>query len=255
MTGPAKIRALIVDDEPLARRRLRSLLAGEPDIEIAGEAENGQAAAEAIGRERPDLVLLDVQMPGMDGFEVLRVTAAVHQPLVVFVTAFDEHAIRAFDVQAVDYVLKPVVEDRFRAAVRRAVTRLRETPHAQIARELAKLLDAVGPVQDAQARLPIRSDGRVTFVRLADIDWLDADGDYVRIHAGRETHMVRETMSDLESKLPPQSFVRVHRSAIVNVERIREIQPWFKGDYVLILRDGTKIRTGRTYRERVQKLM
>lgn len=255
MTTSAKIRTLIVDDEPLARRRLRALLAVERDIEIVDEAGSGPAAVAAIERAKPDLVFLDVQMPGFDGFEVLRATAKVHQPLVVFVTAFDEHAIRAFDVQAVDYVLKPVVESRFRDAVRRAVTRLRETPPAQIARDLARLLEVVGAPPDRAARLPIKHDGRVTFVRIPDVDWVDADGDFVHVHVGRETHTLRETMAEMEAKLPSPQFVRVHRSVIVNTERIREIQPWFKGDYVILLHDGTKIRSGRTYRDRVQGLM
>src|SRR6185503_20038322 len=161
MTGDARIRTLIVDDEPLARRRLRALLADESDIEIVGEAGSGNAAVAAMDKLRPDLVFLDVHMPELNGFEVLRETAARHQPDVVFVTAFDEHAIRAFDVQAVDYILKPVVEPRFREAVRRAVKRLRENPRAEIARELAKLLEAVGTPAASASRIPIRRDGRV----------------------------------------------------------------------------------------------
>lgn len=252
MTKP--VRALIVDDEPLARRRLRALLAEEDAVEIIGEAGSGNAAVEAIGELRPDLVFLDVQMPELNGFEVLRATADRHQPLVVFVTAYDEHAIKAFEVQAADYLLKPVVESRFREAVRRAVKRLREQPQAEIARELARLLEAVKP-PDQSTRIPIRRDGRVFFVKTADITRVEADGDFVRVHAGTESHMVRETMAEMEAKLPSPPFVRVHRSMIVNSERIREIQPWFKGDYVVILTDGSKIRTGRTYREAVQRLM
>ena len=157
-------------------------------------------------------------------------------------------------MEAVDYVLKPVVESRFRDAVRRAITRLRETPPSQIARDLQRLLDAVAP-REQPARLAVKRDGRVIFVALSDIDWVDADGDFVRVHAGRETHAMRETMAEMEARLPHPAFMRVHRSAIVNVDRIREIQPWFKGDYVLLLKDGTKIRTGRTYRQAVQHLM
>jgi two-component system, LytTR family, response regulator len=252
MTTP--VRALIVDDEPLARRRLRGMLADERDIEIVGEAGSGNAAVKAIIHHRPDLVFLDVQMPELNGFEVLRATAERHQPLVVFVTAFDEHAIRAFDVQAADYILKPVVETRFREAVQRAVRRLREQPRAEIARELARLLETVGKPEQSP-RLPIRRDGRVLFVNTADITRIESDGDFVRVHAGADSHTVRETMAEMEARLPSPPFVRVHRSAIVNAGRIREIQPWFKGDYVVILTDGSKIRTGRTYREAVQRLM
>lgn len=251
----APVRTLIVDDEPIARRRLRALLADETDIELVGEAANGTEAVRAIANERPDLVLLDVQMPGLDGFEVLRATAGIHQPFVVFITAHDEHAIRAFEVQAVDYLLKPVIEARFREAVRRAVSRLRERPRKELAQEIAQLLDRVAPSPQRAARIPIKHDGRVNFVRVEDIDWVEADGDFVRLHLARETQTVRETMAQIAEKLPPERFLRIHRSLIVNTERVREVQPWFKGDYVLIMQDGTKLRSGRTYRDVVQTLI
>jgi two-component system LytT family response regulator len=255
VTSDAKIRTLIVDDEPLARRRLQSLLADESDIDVIGEAANGTEAVRAIATDRPDLVFLDVQMPGLDGFDVLRATATLHQPFVVFITAHDEHAIRAFEVQAVDYLLKPVIETRFREAVRRVVGRMRASPRQELAHELAQLLERVAPTQARSSRIPIKRDGRVNFVRAEDIDWVEADGDVVRLHAGRETHVVRETLSDVEAKLPEGHFMRIHRSLIVNTERVREVQPWFKGDYVLILHDGTKLRSGRTYRAAVQTLI
>jgi two-component system LytT family response regulator len=252
-----RIRTLVVDDEPLARRRLRALLADEPDIDVVGEAGSGTAAVKAIAGERPDLVFLDVQMPGLDGFEVLRATSGTHQPFVIFVTAHDEHAIRAFEVQAVDYLLKPVVESRFREAVRRAVTRLRQGTQKDLARDMAQLLEKMSrpPAPAASARIPIRRDGRVNFVRVEDIDWVEADGDFVRLHAGKEAHVLRETMAQIEAKLPPGDFVRIHRSIIVNAGRVSEVQPWFKGDYVLIMHDGTKLRSGRTYRRSVQSLI
>src|SRR5581483_935436 len=239
------VRTLIVDDEPIARRRLRSLLADEPDIDVIGEAANGTEAVRAIATDKPDLVFLDVQMPGLDGFEVLRATAGIHQPFVVFITAHDEHAIRAFEVQAVDYLLKPVIELRFREAVRRAVGRLRESPRSSLAQELAQLLDRVAPAQTHAGRIPIKRDGRVNFVRVEDVDWVEADGDFVRLHVGRDTHALRETMNEIAGKLPPDRFLRIHRSLIVNADRVKEVQPWFKGDYVLILHDGTKLRSGR----------
>jgi len=251
----ARIRTLIVDDEPLALRRLRALLADEADIEIVGEAANGTEAVRAIAGERPDLVFLDVQMPGLDGFDVLRATASIHQPFVVFVTAHDEHAIRAFEVQAVDYVLKPVIETRFREAVRRAITRLRGESTADIARQMAQFLERVAPAPARSGRIAVKRDGRVNFVRIEDIDWVEAEGDLVRVHAGKEAHTIRETMAQIEAKLPPERFMRVHRSIIVNTERVREVQPWFKGDYVLIMHDGTKLRSGRTYRQSVQALI
>jgi two-component system LytT family response regulator len=252
----APIRTLIVDDELLARRRLRALLEDEDDIEIIGEAGSGTVAVQAIANDKPDLVFLDIQMPGLNGFEVLRATASTHQPFVVFVTAHDEHAIHAFDIQAIDYLLKPVEEPRFREAVRRAVARARGGGRDDLSREMARLLEHVAsPAARAVDRIPIKRDGRVTFVRVDAIDWVEADGDLVRVHAGKDTHHVRETLASFEAKLPVTRFARVHRSIIVNAERVREVQPWFKGDYVLILHDGTKIRSGRTYREAVQALL
>ena len=262
MTPNVPIRTLVVDDEPPARQRLVALLGDEPDIEIVGEAGGGSAAVRAITELRPDLVFLDIQMPGLDGFDVLRATAGIHQPLVVFVTAYDEHALKAFDVQAVDYVLKPVVEPRFRAAVRRAVARLRDTPRPELTRALTQLLESVGAggvatssPNDASTRLAIRHDGRVVFVPLEDIVWVGADGDFVQVHARKQTYMIRETMAEVEARLPARRFVRVHRSAIINVDRVREIQSWFKGDYVVLMDDGTKVHTGRTYRQRVQGIL
>ena len=262
MTPNVRIRTLVVDDEPPARQRLVGLLGDEPDIEIVGEAGTGSAAVRAITELQPDLVFLDIQMPGFDGFDVLRATAGLHQPLVVFVTAYDEHALKAFDVQAVDYVLKPVVESRFRAAVRRAVARVREMSQPELARALTRLLESVGtsgtataPADERPTRFAIRHEGRVVFVPLKDIAWVRADGDFVHVSAGKQTYMVRETMAEVEARLPAGHFARVHRSAIINVDRVREIQPWFKGDYVVLMDDGMKIQTGRTYRERVQALM
>ena len=254
MATAGPVRTLIVDDEPLARRRLRTLLAGEQDIEIVGEAGSGNAAVRAIGEKKPDLLLLDIQMPGKGGFEVLEEIAGVHQPIVVFVTAHDEHAIQAFEVEAVDYVLKPVVEDRLRAAVRRAIARRREQSRADLTAAMAALLERVQAGAEA-ARIPVKSDGRVTFVPAGEIDWVKADRDLVTLYTRRGTHVMRATMTEIESRLGKQRFVRLHRSAIVSVSSIREIQPWFKGDYVVVLNDGTRIRTGRTYRGAVQALM
>lgn len=256
MTADApRIRVLVVDDEPPARKRLRALLSTESDLEIIGEAASGSEAVKMIAAERPDLVFLDIQMPGLDGFGVIREIANHDPPLIVFVTAHDEHAIKAFEVQAVDYVLKPVLEPRLREAVRRAVERIRGGTR-DMSGDLARLLERLSQSAAPQpGRLPIKRDGSVTFVRTDDIDWLEADGDYVRIHAGKATHVVRDTIAEVTAKLPADRFVRVHRSIVVNTERIREVQPWFKGDYVLILNDGTKLRSGRTYRAIVQALI
>jgi len=245
---------MVVDDEPLARKRLTSLLQKEPDIELAGEAESGNAAVKAIASVKPDLVFLDIQMPGLDGFGVVRALPPGVAPLIVFVTAYDDHAIRAFEVQAVDYVLKPVVETRFHEAVRRAVERLRSSSADALSRQMATLLDRLPP-SAAPDRLAVRSGERTIFVRFEDIDWIDVEGDYARLHVGREQHLLRETLTELERRLPAARFLRIHRSFIVQTDRIQSVQPWFKGDYVLTLRDGTRLQSGRTYRERVQDLL
>ncbi len=248
----ARHRAMVVDDEPLARKRLLALLRDEPDIEVVGEAGGGTSAAKLIPVLKPDLVFLDIQMPGMDGFGVLRAIAPKHLPLVIFVTAYDEHAIRAFDVHAVDYVLKPVVESRFREAVRRAVDRLGSSGADALSRQMALLLDRL-PAVTAPERLAVRAGERTVFVGVDEIDWIDVDGDYARLHVGKLTHLLRETLGDLERRLPAR-FLRIHRSIIVQADRIQSVQPWFKGDYVITLRDGTRLTSGRTYRQRVQAL-
>jgi two-component system, LytTR family, response regulator len=255
MSRPPPVTALIVDDEPLARQRLLDLLAEEPEVTVIGEAGSGSAAVEAIAGRRPDLVFLDVQMPELDGFGVLRCIAGAYMPAVVFVTAHDEHAIRAFEVQAVDYLLKPVTAARLREAVRRAVARLRATPRAESTEAIERLLAQAGGSGPDEARIPLKQEGGTGFVRIADIHWVEADGDHLRIHAGREIHTVRETMAELAGRLPEKGFVRVHRSIIVNVARLREVQSIPKGDYLLVLDDGTRLRSGRTYREVVQTLL
>jgi two-component system LytT family response regulator len=221
---------------------------------VIGEADGGTSAANLIPALKPDLVFLDIQMPGMDGFSVLRAVAPKHLPLVVFVTAYDEHAIRAFEVQAVDYVLKPVVEKRFREAVRRAVDRLGASSADALRRQMASLLERL-PVPAAADRLAVRSGERTEFVRFDDIDWIDVEGDYARLHVGKDKHLLRETLADLERRLPAARFIRIHRSFIVQSDRIQSVQPWFKGDYVITLRDGTRLQSGRTYRQRVQELL
>jgi two-component system, LytTR family, response regulator len=265
--GARPLRVLIVDDEPLARARLRELLGDAPDLEIVGEYGNGADAVTGIARDEPDIVLLDIQMPEIDGFGVVRAVGPERMPAVVFVTASDAHAVRAFDVHAVDYVLKPVDRDRLFEAIGRAKRQL-ATPERDedqdIRTRLAALVEEVsaavatgtaGAGRASVARLAVKGDGRVLFVRTADVDWIEAMDNYVRLHVGRETHLMRETLSHLEERLPRASFLRIHRSTIVNVDRIREVQPWFAGDYVLILGDGTKLTTGRRYRAAVQGLL
>ena len=245
MATRSPIRVLVVDDEPLAREHLIALLADEPDTVVVGEAGGGSEAVRLIKSERPDLVFLDVQMPGLNGFDVLRSLPGDQIPLVVFVTAYDTHAVSAFEVAAVDYVLKPVVEDRFRLAVRRAVERMSAPRTKDVLAQLAAIADRMPAPAD---RVPISVDGHVLFIPPRDIDWVDAADDHLRVH------VVRETMAHMEQRLKT-GFLRIRRSTLVNVERIREVQPWVKGDYVVILHDGTRLTSGRTYRGRVRALL
>jgi two-component system, LytTR family, response regulator len=259
------LHILIVDDEPLARRRLRELLADEPDITVVGECGNGREAVTLIRRDPPDVVLLDIQMPELDGFGVLRAVGPERMPAVIFVTASDAHAVHAFEVHAADYLLKPVDQNRLLEAIRRAKGRTSaggddEDTRARLAALLAEVSTAVAktkssPASIKNARIPVKGEGRVLLVRAGDIDWVEAMDNYVRLHVGRDTHVMRETLSNLEERLQPPTFLRIHRSTIVNVEQVREIQPWFAGDYVLILLDGTKLTTGRRYRAAVQSLL
>jgi two-component system LytT family response regulator len=248
------LHVLIVDDEPLARSRLRALLEREPDVEVVGESGDGTAAVAAARALRPDLVFLDVQMPALDGFGVLE---ALGEPLpaVVFVTAYDRYALRAFEVHALDYLLKPFDRERFRRALERARAALQRDESLAVNRKLLELLDDVRPGRKAAPRLVVKTAGRVFFLRPEEIDWVEAAGNYVKLHAGREEHLLRETMSALEGRLDADRFVRIHRSALVNLDRVRELQPWFHGDYKVILRDGTELTLSRGYRPKLQELL
>lgn len=290
-----RVRVLIVDDESLARQRVRRLVQTEADVEVVGEAESGHDAVALIRELQPDLVCLDVQMPGLDGFGVLRELDGGHVPMVLFITAYDEHAQRAFDVHAVDYVLKPVDEDRFKAAFDKA---RKQRANAVAAERLGELLETVRRLADGGAamaeargdvgaagnghtngagtngagvsmagangtaagangryasRILVKQDGRMFFVKTTEIDWIEADRNYVRLHVGKTSHTIRERISHLEETLDPRLFARIHRSTIVNLNRVREMQQWFSGDYVVILEDGTRLRLSRHYRDRVEK--
>lgn len=259
------IRTLIVDDEPAARDAIRSLLAEDADIRIVGECADGRSALRAIAGNNPELLFLDVQMPEMDGFTMLRQLDPSQLPVVVFVTAFDQYALRAFDVHATDYLLKPFDDDRFREAVSRAKQSVRAGQLGRLSEELKALLDGVapaGPAPRAAAaggpylkRLVIKSGGRVTLLNVRDIDWIEAEGDYVKIHVGKAWHLLRETMKRLETQFDPARFVRIHRSTIVNVERIKELQPYFRGEYVVILQDGKSLKLSRGYKEHLETVL
>jgi two-component system LytT family response regulator len=245
---------LIVDDEPLARQGLRLLLAGDPDVAAVHEAKDGREAVAALRETRPDLVFLDVQMPEMDGLAVIREVGPENMPAVVFVTAHDTYAIQAFEVNALDYLLKPVTRERFAQALTRAKTRLRTQPAAEASRQILSLLETIGLPSRALKRLAVRSAGKTTFVDIADVDWIEAAENYVKLHAGRASHLVHVPMSALEKSLAPETFVRIHRSIIVNVGRIQELEPVAHGEYVVTLPHGVRVRSGRTYHETLKAL-
>jgi len=252
MTDRSPARVVIADDEPLARERLRMLLDGQDGIEVVAECQDGTQAIETIRRLRPDLAFLDVQMPGATGFEVVAALDQDRLPLVVFVTAFDKYALRAFDVHALDYLLKPFDRERFRQALGRARDQLDRPVNGDLRRRLLDLVRALEPAPVKMDRFVIKSGGRVFFVRADEIDWIESAGNYVKLHVGAETHLLRETMNAVEAQLPPDTFYRVHRCHIVNIERVKELQPWFNGEYVVILRTGAKLTLSRGYREKLQ---
>lgn len=246
-----KIRALIVDDEPLGRERLRCLLTSDPDIEIVGERSNGSDAILAVQETRCDLMFLDVQMPEMDGLEVVEALDPETMPVIIFVTAYDHYALRAFDVHALDYLLKPFDRERFEKALKRAKEHLSRTETAATSQQLLELLKEVKPERPPLERLVIKTSGKVYFLKTEEIDWIEASGNYLKLHVGSETHLIRETMSALENRLDPRRFCRIHRSTIVNLERIQELQPLFHGDYAVILHNGSQLTLSRTYRQRL----
>jgi two-component system, LytTR family, response regulator len=248
-----KIRTLIADDEPLARERIATLLRAEEDIEVIGECADGSRAAAAIQQLTPDLVFLDIQMPGADGFDVIQTVGADRMPNVVFVTAYDKYALKAFDVHALDYLLKPFDRTRFQKALSRARDHIERQQTGDLGRRLLALVQDLKSDTQRIDRLVVKSGGRVFFLRTDEIDWIEAAGNYVRLHLSAESHLFRETMNALEARLDPQRFVRIHRSRIVNIERIQELQPWFNGEYAVILRNGTKLTLSRGYREKLQE--
>src|ERR1700730_5660657 len=226
------IRTMIVDDEPLACERIRMLLDGEPELEIVSECRNGNDALRAIEKLNPALVFLDVQMPELTGFEVLDRLDPARMPVIIFVTAYDQYALKAFEVCALDYLLKPFDRERFERALVRARAELDRRKSGQVNEQVLKLLSELQQGKKHLEKLIIRQGGRVLFLRTDEIDWIEAAGNYVRLHAGKEEYLYRETMQKLEAQLNPDRFARIHRSTIVNIERIKEMQPWFRGDYM-----------------------
>ena len=251
MTDQRKIRTLVVDDEELARDRMQSLLAEQPDVEIVGVCTDGPSAVETIDKTQPDLVFLDVQMPGMDGFEVIDNIDKNHAPAVVFVTAHDAHALRAFEIHALDFLLKPFDQTRFEKALDRARGLLNRDRAGGLDPRLVSLLEELHEERKYSERLIVKSGGRVFFVRTEEIDWVEASGNYVKIHTKNDAHLLRESMKNMEARLDPKTFVRIHRSAIVNIDRIKELEPWFHGEYIVIMRDGTRLTASRVFSDRL----
>jgi two-component system LytT family response regulator len=250
---PMKIRALIVDDEPLARRRIRSLLEHDSSVEVIGECSDGYKAVSSISDLTPDLVFLDVQMPAMDGFEVIKTIGPERMPTVIFVTAYDHYALKAFEVNALDYLLKPFDRGRFQKTLERAKAMIRAPQNGSVSNQLLSLLQDLRREQEIPDRFIIKSGGRVVFLKIEEIDWMRAVGNYVRLQVGRDSHLMRETMTGMEAKLYPDRFMRIHRSTIVNLDSVKEVQPWAKGEYVVIMRDGTRLIMSRRYRERLNE--
>jgi two-component system, LytTR family, response regulator len=248
-----KIRTLIVDDEALARERLRQLLEENPEIEIIGECSDGQEAVATLEKERADLVFLDIQMPELDGFGVLEAIRVEPMPVIVFVTAHDQFALRAFEVHAVDYLLKPFDRERFATALNHALEQVKQRGRSGITEKQSAVLAELNPPKPAE-RLAVKTGGRVFLIKVQDLDWIEAAHNYVELHVNKQTHLLRDTLNAIEARLPPDKFVRISRSVIVNIERIKELQPLFYGEYTVILANGTRLTLSRRYRDKLQQL-
>ena len=255
MADAKRIKVMIVDDEPPARNKIRELLKTETDVDIIAECSNGREAVEAVASKPPDLLFLDIQMPELDGFGVIEALGPENLPAVVFVTAFDQYAVQAFEVHAIDYLLKPFDRQRFQTALTRAREHLRSNQPEKINQQINSLLRQLKPSHPQNERFVVKSGGRVFFLKNDEIDWIEAAGNYVRLHVGNETHLLRETMNAIQKKLDAGRFIRIHRSTFVNIEKIKELQPWFHGEYVVILRDGTQLTMSRSYRSNLPELL
>ena len=257
VASEARIKTIIVDDEAPARARIRQLLRHEPDFTLICECANGGQAVDAIQREQPDLVFLDVQMPRLGGLEVCQAiaTAGIPLPMVIFVTAYDAYALKAFEVHAIDYLLKPFDRERFLQAIDHARRQFAHSKQADAQSRLVAVLEDFVPASKKPDRLVFKENGRIVFVKPETIDWVEADGNYIRLHADGSSHYVRETLGSLEAQLPQEKFMRISRSIIVNLDRVKELQPMFYGDYSVILQDGSKLSMSRTYRDRLESIV
>ena len=251
------IKVAVADDEPLARERIRSMLEGRDRYSIVAECNDGVQTVQALTAHDIDLLFLDVQMPGLDGFQIVESLGSAPLPIIVFVTAFNDYALRAFDVSALDYLLKPFDRERFEKTLARVEERLASRHRGDMSAELHEFLGTLSsPVAPSHvSRFSVKANGEIYFVRAEDVDWIDAEGNYVALHAAGRCHLVRDTIKSLESRLDPAKFVRVHRSAIINVDRLRKLQPYFHGEYVITLQDGTTLTSSRTYSDRLRALL
>jgi two-component system LytT family response regulator len=255
MSAIQRIRTVIVDDEPLARRRVRRMLARDAEIEIVSDCSNGKEAIAAIKTLKPDLLFLDIQMPEIDGFDLLESLDPSRLPLVIFVTAYDQYALRAFEVSAVDYLVKPFDRVRFEKALDRAKLRMAGERGSDLSRQTLALLEELKARSNRVERLLIKAGGRAFFLKTDEIDWIEAEGKYVRLHVGKESYLLREAIGSMETQLNPKKFPRIHRSSIVNIDRVRELQPWFHNEYRVILNDGTELMLSRSCRKRLGELL
>ncbi|MEP6922111.1 MAG: LytTR family DNA-binding domain-containing protein [bacterium] len=255
MTDAPQIRVLLVDDEPLAREMLREMLQSDPNVSIVGECVNGHEALCAIKSETPDLLFLDVQMPELGGFELLKALGQGEIPYIIFVTAYDQYAVRAFEVHALDYLLKPFDQERFDISWRRAKAQIVRDRNGGMDQRILALLEDLKAGNKYLERLVIKAGGRIYFLETHEIDWIEAEGNYVSVHSNKKAHLLRETISSLEAQLDPKKFVRIHRSSIVRIASIRELQPWFHGEYRINLENGTQLTLSRNYREKLQEAL
>jgi len=249
-----RIKALIVDDEPLARDRIREMLKEHPEVEVIAEARNGQEAIDAIASQNPDLVFLDVQMPDLDGFSVLQNLDVQKIPLIIFVTAYDQHALRAFDVHAVDYLTKPFDRNRFAEAIDHAKVYMKGTKEPDTARILS-MLQEIRAGERYLERFAVKNGETVFFVRAEDVDAIEAQGNYVRLSLAGSSHLLRDTLNNVESQINPRMFVRIHRRTIVNIDRVKEVQTWARGEYRVVLFTGAHYTLSRGYRQHFEKLI
>lgn len=250
-----KIRTLIVDDEALGRKRVRKLLESEPECEIIGECSDGQEAVAAMRSFTPDLVFLDVQMPELNGFEVLAQLEVDRLPVIIFVTAHDQFALKAFEAQAIDYLLKPFEDERFYQSLQRAKAYLEGHESRKMHERLQSLVNSLSSQTKLITRMAVKTGGRILFIKTSEIDWIEAVGNYLNLHIGSEAHLLRGRVSELEKRLDPNQFFRIHRSAIVNLDRVKEFHPLFKGDGVAILKNGTRLSVSRSCNQRLQRLL